>query len=190
MAGWVAAAALVLVAGCAPPSIRARGVVPLNVNTVNESTTVDVRFYQLTEDGTFLTAPFESLWTDAPAALGGTLIGKPVTRTVFPGALGDPPVTLELAPFADSAKYLGVLALFRGGDGSPRQLAIRSAAIGDGVLELTGYSLRFNTGAKDEKPREEPKPDAQKPVETTEEREAREQQERTDQRNRNRSRGR
>lgn len=139
----------------------------MNVNAVSESTPVDVRFYQLSDDGPFSTAPFELLWTDAPTALGGTLIGKPLTRTVFPGPLGDPPVTLQLSAFDDGARFIGALALFRGSDGGARQVVIPSSAIDDGVLELTGYSVRFSDGSS---PAPEAKPAAEQPVETDEQR--------------------
>ena len=135
---------LVLTA-CAPPTIRARGVQPLNLNPVNESTPVDVRFYQLTDDNAFMTAPFESLWTDASAALGGNLLGRPLVKTVYPAPLGEPPVTFQLTKFDDGASFIGVLALFRGNDGSPRQVTVAVNKLDDGVLELTGYGIRFNS---------------------------------------------
>ncbi len=166
---------LLLLAGCAPPSIRARGTQPMNVNAVNESTPVDVRFYQLNDDGPFSTAPFELLWTDAPKALGGSLVGKPLTRTVFPGPLGDPPATLQLSAFDDGTRFIGALALFRGTDGGARQVVIPASALDDGVLELTGYTVRFSDGSS---PPPEAKPAAGQPVETDEQRRQREADER------------
>ncbi len=148
----------------------------MNLNPVNESTPVDVRFYQLTDDHAFMTAPFESLWTDASAALGGNLIGRPLIKTVYPAPLGEPPVTLQLTKLDDGASFIGVLALFRGNDGSPRQVAVAVNQLDDGVLELTGYGIRFNTGAAPTPP---PKSDPEegKPVETHAERAQRKQEE-------------
>ncbi len=145
---FLAALGIASLAACSPPTIRARGIQPLNLNAVQESTPVDVRFYQLLDDNAFITTPFETLWTDAPKALGGTLAGEPVVRTVFPGTLGDPPVTLTLSNREQRVRWLGVLALYRGSEKAPRQLVIPIDDLGDGVLELTGYSVRFNTGAE------------------------------------------
>jgi type VI secretion system VasD/TssJ family lipoprotein len=167
---------LVALVGCAPPTIRARGVQPLNLNPVNESTPVDVRFYQLTDDQAFMTAPFEGLWTDASAALGGNLLGRPVIKTVYPATLGDNPVTLQLTKLEDGANFIGVLALFRGNDGSARQVAVGVNQLDDGVLELTGYGIRFNTGAAPT-PQPTTEKDEGKPVETEEERAKRKQEE-------------
>ena len=138
----------------------------MNLNPVHESTPVDVRFYQLTDDRAFMTAPFESLWTDASAALGGNLIGQPLVKTVYPAPLGEPPVSLQLTTYGADVHFIGVLALFRGNDGGPRQVAVATSQLDDGVLELTGYSVRFNTGAA---PAPSAKADSaeDKPAETT-----------------------
>lgn len=155
-------------AGCAPPTVRVRGLQPLNLNTVNESTPVAVRFYQLSDDNAFLMAPFETLWTDAPKALGGTMVGQVLVRTVFPGTPADDPVVLTLAKREDAARFVGVLALYRAGDGSPRQVIVPFDQLDDGVLVFRGYGLRFVTDAeakreRDAKPaepvHEEPKPE-------------------------------
>ena len=163
---WVIAA----LASCAPPIVRVHGLQPLNVNNVNESTPVAVRFYQLTDDNAFLTAPFENLWTDAPKSLGGNLVGPVLVRTVFPGTPADEPVVFELTKREDSTHFIGVLALYRAGDGHPRQAVIPIDQLNDGVVMLQGYGVRFVTdaeakreraGTPTEQPKEEPKPEQQ-----------------------------
>ncbi len=158
---WSAGSLLVL-AGCATPTIRAHGVAPLNVNPVNESTPVDVRFYQLSDDQPFITTPFETLWLEAPKVLGNTLMGPVVVRTVFPGVAGDPPVTLPLTGFAQQTRFIGVLALFRTSDGTPRQLVISCDQLNNQVLELRGSTVwigEFPLAAKIE-PASEPQSSA------------------------------
>jgi type VI secretion system VasD/TssJ family lipoprotein len=59
-----AACAAALLAACGGPSyVRVRGVSPLNVNDSNESTPVDVRLYQLKDDGRFTRARVEELFS-------------------------------------------------------------------------------------------------------------------------------
>ena len=43
--------------------VRVRGVSPLNVDGSNASTPVDIRVYQLKDDGRFTRARVEDLWT-------------------------------------------------------------------------------------------------------------------------------
>ena len=95
---------------------------------------------------------------------------------MYPAPLGEPPVTFQLTKFDDGASFIGVLALFRGNDGSPRQVTVAVNKLDDGVLELTGYGIRFNTGAAPTSP---PKttPEDEKPVETDDERAKRKQEE-------------
>lgn len=157
-------------AACSPPTIRVRGEQPLNVNTVHESTPVAVRFYQLTDDNAFLTAPFEGLWTDAAKNLGGNLVGQVLVRTISPGTAADDAVVLELPKREDATRFIGVLALYRAGDGSPRQTVVPIEQLDDGVVVFSGYSVRFVTddearrnrnGEATEPPREEPKAEPQ-----------------------------
>lgn len=138
--GWSGIVPLLL-AGCATPTVRVHGVAPLNINPVNESTPVDVRFYQLSDDQPFVTTPFETLWVEAPKVLGNTLQAPVVVRTVFPGTAGDPPVTLPLSGFAQQTRFIGVLALFRTSDGTPRQLVIPCEQLTNEVIELRGSTV-------------------------------------------------
>ena len=90
-------ALLVLGAGCSSNArVQLRGIAPLNVNDIDESTPVDVRFFALTGDAKFLGAGFETLWTDAGAALGDDLVGKPVQAAVYPGGPQDAPVDVSV----------------------------------------------------------------------------------------------
>jgi len=153
-----------------------RGLQPLNLNNVHESTPVAVRFYQLTDDNAFLTAPFESLWTDAPKSLGGNLVGPVLVRTVFPGNPADEPVVFALSKREDATHFIGVLALYRAGDGHPRQVVIPVDQLNDGMVVLSGYGVRFVTddeakreraGTPTEAPKEDPKPDSSSSPQST-----------------------
>lgn len=162
--------AIASLTACAPPTVRVHGLQPLNVNNVNESTPVAVRFYQLTDDNAFLTAPFENLWTDAPKTLGGNLVGPVLVRTIFPATPADDPVVIELTKREDGTHFIGVLALYRAGDGHPRQAVIPIDQLADGVLMFKGYGVLFLTdaearreraGTATEQPKEEPKAEQQ-----------------------------
>ena len=126
---------------CAHPTVRAHAVAPLNVNPVNESTPVDVRFYELSDSQPFITTPFETLWLEAPKVLGNTLQGPVLTRTLFPGTVSDPPVLISLEDFAQQTRFIGVLALFRSSDGTPRQLVIPVEQLNHEILELRGSTV-------------------------------------------------
>ena len=168
--------AIAALTACAPPTVRVHGLQPLNVNNVNESTPVAVRFYQLTDDNAFLTAPFENLWTDAPKTLGGNLVGPVLVRTVSPGTPADDPVVLELTKREDATHFIGVLALYRASDGHPRQTVIPIDQLGDGVLMFKGYGVHFLTdaearrgraGTPTEQPKEERKDEAKAEQQST-----------------------
>ncbi len=130
-----------LLAGCGGPSVRLRGIAPLNRNVSGESTPVDVRIYPLREQGRFQGAAFEALWTDAEKVLGPDLIAAPTVATVLPGVAGDAPQRITVQN-AGQAQWIGVLALVRKGDGTPRTLILPVDRAGEGVVELTGYGLR------------------------------------------------
>lgn len=131
---------LVLLAGCGGSTVRIRGVVPLNRNADGESTTVDVRFYQLRDQARFQGAAFAALWTEAEKTLGPDLIGPPVVITVLPGAAGDPPRRVEVA----AAPWIGVMALMRSSDGQARTAVLPGDRLSDAVIELSGYGIRVD----------------------------------------------
>ena len=137
--------AATLVAGCGSASAWVRGVAPLNRNEANESTPVDVRFYQLANEDAFVRATFESLWVDASKALGGDLLAPPVVATVVPGARNDQPVEIKLGKLDSKTKRIGVMALFRRTDGADRRLLVIPVdRIGKEIIELTGYSVALS----------------------------------------------
>ncbi len=146
-------ALFVFLSSCSPPTVRVHGEQPLNLNSVHESTPVAVRFYQLSDDNAFLTAPFENLWTDAPKALGGILIGQVLVRTVFPGTPADDEVVIELSKRDEATRFIGVLALYRASDGQPRQAVIPIEQLAAGVLQLHGYGVRFRTDSEAQRER-------------------------------------
>jgi len=93
-----------------------------------------------------------------------------LVRTVFPGTPADEPNVFELTKREDATHFIGVLALYRAGDGHPRQAVIPIDQLNDGVLMFQGYGVRFLTdaeakreraGTPTEQPKEEPKPEQQ-----------------------------
>lgn len=138
--------ALVLLAGCSSPvRTQVRGITPLNVNDTNESTPVDVRFYQLAATARFEKAPFEALWLDAAKELEDELLAKPVIVSVAPGQAGQKPMTVELGELKEATRFIGVMALYRRSDGKPRVLIIPRDQADDVVIELTGYTIRLGS---------------------------------------------
>lgn len=133
---------MVFCAGCGGPSVRLRGVAPLNRNAAGESTPVAVRLYPLRGEARFQGAAFEALWTDAERILGPDLIAPPTVVTVLPGAAGDPPQRV-LIDGGLQAQWIGVVALVRRNDGNPRTAVLPAERADDGVIELTGYGLRL-----------------------------------------------
>jgi type VI secretion system VasD/TssJ family lipoprotein len=133
----------VLLAGCSARTAQIRGIAPLNQNDAGESTPVDVRFYSLRGDQQFQRAAFESLWVDASKVLGSDLVGQPVVTTVFPGAAGDAARSIDLGPDSAHASHIGVMALFRQGDGSKRTLVVPADRVGSVVIECVGRGVRL-----------------------------------------------
>jgi len=151
MVGCVGVAVLIVAAGalmtgCGSASARVRGVAPLNLNDNNESTPVDVRFFQLADDGTFRRTTFDALWVDAAKALGGDLLGTPVVKTVFPGSRGDQPTEIALGKLSGKTKFIGVMGLYRRTDGTDRRILVLPIdRIGKDVIEVSGYSVALST---------------------------------------------
>lgn len=140
MSRSICAILMAMLCGCAGSTVRVRGVAPLNLNGDGESTPVDVRFYPLRDQARFQGAAFAALWTDAEKTLGPDLIAPPVVVTVLPVAPTDPPLRVEVGP----APWIGVQALMRASDGSPRTLVLPAGRIGEAVIELHGYGLRVD----------------------------------------------
>lgn len=140
------AATLALLAGCGSASARVRGVAPLNLNDSQESTPVDVRFFQLADDGAFRRATFDALWVDAGKTLGADLLAPPVVKTVFPGSRNDQPSVVGLGSLDGRTRFIGIMGLYRRTDGSDRRtLVLPVDRIGSVVVELSGYAVALSS---------------------------------------------
>ncbi len=138
------AAVGLLLGGCSRDiTLRVRGVSPLNVNDVGETTPVKVRIYQLANDGKFRAATVDALWTDDQGALGSDRLTDPLITTVFPGGAGEEPVKVELKEVKDSAKFIGILALYSSADAKDQRTAILSAEEADDkILQFSGSAVQ------------------------------------------------
>lgn len=139
-ASILAAAALAAsLAACGGPAyVRVRGVLPLNVNDSSESTPVDVRLYQLKDDGNFMRAKVEELWTRDKEVLAGDLIAQKKV-TVFPGPEESAPKDIEIGELPADCRFVGVLALFsKPDDKGPRHLVIPAKEAKGCLLRFTG----------------------------------------------------
>jgi type VI secretion system VasD/TssJ family lipoprotein len=139
-----AACAAALLAACGGPSyVRVRGVSPLNVNDSNESTPVDVRLYQLKDDGRFTRARVEELWTKDKEVLAEDLITQKKI-TVFPGREDEAPKDIEIGELPADCRFIGVLALFsKADDKGPRHLVIPAKEAKGRVLRFNGSNVKL-----------------------------------------------
>lgn len=132
--------------GCGSVKTYVRGVSPLNTNDNNESTPVDVRFFQLASDEAFQKATFDALWVDPAKALGGDLLGTMVVITVPPGRHEDPAIKVDLGAKDGKTKFIGVMALYRKSDSADqRTLVVPLAKAEKTVVEVTGYRIQIST---------------------------------------------
>lgn len=136
LAAAVLAASL---SACGGPSfVRVRGVSPLNVNDSNESTPVDIRVYQLKDDGRFTRARVEELWTKDKEVLADDLIAQKKI-TVFPGRAEEAPKDVEIGELKADCRFIGILALFsKADDKGPRHLVIPAKDAKGRVLRFVG----------------------------------------------------
>jgi type VI secretion system VasD/TssJ family lipoprotein len=134
---------LLTIVGCGSVSTQLRGISPLNVNDINESTPVDVRFYQLRNPSRFEKASFDALWVDAAKVLDEDLLSKPVVETVFPGSANDEPTEVDLGSLHQDCKYIGIIALYRRSDQAPRTLVVPAKQVSQEIIELLGYGVRL-----------------------------------------------
>ena len=77
-----------LLSACGPRQlgVQVQGLEPLHLNEYDESTSVNVRFYQLKHDGKFRDMAFDAIWVDPKTSLEGDLADEPKEITVFPHA--------------------------------------------------------------------------------------------------------
>jgi len=135
-------AVLALLSACGGPTwVYLRGVKPMNENDRKESTTVDVRIYQLKDDSRFNQATIDKLWTDDKGALADDLIAvKQIT--IYPGSADDKLNEINLGELPDSVRFVGVLALYpKEDDKGPRKMVLPKGEAGK-VLRLTGYHIQ------------------------------------------------
>jgi type VI secretion system protein VasD len=131
-------------AACGGPAyVRVRGVSPLNLNDSNESTPVDVRLYQLKDDGRFTRARVEELWTRDKEVLADDLIAQKKV-TVFPGREDEAPKEVEIGELPGECRFVGVLALFsKADDKGPRHLVIPAKEAKGRVLRFMGSHVNL-----------------------------------------------
>ncbi len=133
-------------AACGGPrtlTVPVRGVAPLNPNDAQESTPVDVRIWPLAGADRFKAATVDQLWTDAKTVLGADLLGDAKVFTVFPGAVADPMVEQKIE-VPDSARFLGVLAMYQHSDAQDQRATVVSIddAEEHGLI-LTGFAVHL-----------------------------------------------
>ncbi|MFW5750574.1 MAG: type VI secretion system lipoprotein TssJ, partial [Planctomycetota bacterium] len=127
-------------------SLAIKGVTPLNLNDLDESTPVTVRIYQLKAAERFRGADFGSLWSKDTEVLGGDRLGDPAVTTVLPGATEAEPQTVSIGTLSPEARFIGVMALFSKTDAQgQRTVVIPRSDLDDAVVILTGYSVRLTT---------------------------------------------
>jgi type VI secretion system protein VasD len=142
---------LVLLVGCTrSTTLQMRGVAPLNVNDAGESTPVDVRIFQLKDDGAFRRATFEKLWTDDKTVLGQDSLAPYRVVSIVPGNPTDQPKQITIAELESGTRFIGVMALYAKADArDARTLVLPVDEADEPVIELSGYGISL---AKDGKP--------------------------------------
>lgn len=142
---WLLLACFALLAGCGgPTTIYVRGIEPLNVNDKNESTSVDIRIFQLKDDAAFMNKPFDQLWENKGEVLGGDRLGEPKQVTVYGGPATAEPMPIELGELNKDCRFIGVMALYPKSDGKGSQRVVVAAGnAGGAVFELTGYRIEL-----------------------------------------------
>jgi type VI secretion system protein VasD len=138
-----AAVALLVLAGCTVPvKLQMRGVKPLNENERKENTPVDVRLYQLKDNGRFEQATIDNLWMKDKETLAEDLVAVK-TVTVFPAEPQSAPKVEDLGKLDPAIRFIGILALYAKEDeGKPRKVVVPVAEADDVVWEFTGFHIR------------------------------------------------
>jgi type VI secretion system protein VasD len=141
--GAVLLAILVLAVGCArTATLQMRGVAPLNLNDAGESTPVDVRIYQLKDDGAFRRATFEKLWTEDEKTLGQDRLAPPRVESIVPGNPTDKPKLIALGELATGTRFIGIMALYAKSDArDARTLVLPVDEADEPVIEFSGYGI-------------------------------------------------
>lgn len=136
-------AVIVLLVGCSrTATLQVRGVAPLNVNDAGESTPVDVRIYQLKDDGAFKRATFEKLWTEDDKVLGQDRLAAPRVESIVPGNATDQPKRIALGELEVGTRFIGIMALYGKTDArDARTLVLPVDDAEDPVIEFSGYGI-------------------------------------------------
>jgi len=143
-------ALLILLVGCSrSATLQMRGVAPLNLNDAGESTPVDVRIYQLKDDGAFKRATFEKLWTEADKVLGQDYLAAPRVESIVPGNATDQPKRIALGELETGTRFIGIMALYGKTDArDARILVLPIDDAEDPVIEFSGYGISLAGEAK------------------------------------------
>lgn len=143
-------ALVILLVGCSrSATLQMRGVAPLNLNDAGESTPVDVRIYQLKDDGAFKRATFEKLWTEADKVLGQDYLAAPRVESIVPGNATDQPKRITLGELEVGTRFIGIMALYAKTDArDARILVLPINDAEDPVIEFSGYGISLAGEAK------------------------------------------
>lgn len=136
-------ALIVLLVGCSrTATLQVRGVAPLNLNDAGESTPVDVRIYQLKDDGAFKRATFEKLWTEDEKVLGEDRLASPRVESIVPGNATDQPKRIALGELEVGTRFIGIMALYAKTDArDARVLVLPINDAEEPVIEFSGYGI-------------------------------------------------
>jgi type VI secretion system protein VasD len=136
-------ALIVLLLGCSrAATLQVRGVAPLNLNDTGESTPVDVRIYQLKDDGAFKRATFEKLWTEDEKVLGQDRLAAPRVESIVPGSATDQPRRVALGELEVGTRFIGIMALYAKADArDTRILVLPVDEAEEPVIEFSGYGI-------------------------------------------------
>jgi type VI secretion system VasD/TssJ family lipoprotein len=138
-------ASFALIAGCGgPTTLYVRGLEPLNVNEKSESTSVDIRIFQLKDDAAFMNKPFDQLWENKGEILGADKLTDPKQITVYGGPATAEPMPIELGDLNKDCRFIGIMALYPKSDGKGSQRVVVAASdAGSVTFELTGYRIEI-----------------------------------------------
>lgn len=136
-------ALLIVLTGCTrSTTLQMRGVAPLNLNDAGESTPVDVRIFQLKDDGAFKRATFEKLWTDDKAVLGQDSLAPYRVVSIVPGNNTDQPKQVAIAELEPGTRFIGIMALYAKADArDARVLVLPVDDADEPVIEFSGYGI-------------------------------------------------
>jgi len=144
--------ALGILAGCGSTSVRVRGLRPLNLNEVGESTPVNIRLYQLADNRKFLEAAFEDLWVKDAEVLGEDLLVEPKVVTILPGGVEDDVVEVDLGKLKAGTNYVALMALFGRKETGQKRRWVVDADDADWIMfELQGFGVTLGEESREDR---------------------------------------